>query len=175
MFLAKNLSFLLGIFQNGRGIQPDKGRIQDTHGIELFDLFLHNFLKDIVIQLSQKAVIGPVRRKFLCDVEATVVGDETIAFQIIRQIGDIAETFAFHDHEGTDHGGHRITGATQLLLLLFQSRQIKVKKQRIIECSLGLRSKQANALYHFLSVDSGQPPLDDFSCNLIIPNWLAAF
>ena len=113
---------LPGIRQNRCGIQPDKGRVQDSQRIELFDLRLHDFLKNAVIQLPQKAVICPIRGKLLRDVEATVVSDDTIVFQIIHQVGDVAEALALHDHKRADHGRYRITGTPDLLLLLIEFR-----------------------------------------------------
>ena len=113
---------LPGICQNRCGIQPDKGRVQNSQRIELFDLCLHDFLKKAVIQLPQKSVICPIRGKLLRDVEAAVVSDETIVFQIIHQVGDIAEALALHDHKRADHGRYRITGTPQSLLLLLEFR-----------------------------------------------------
>ena len=129
---------LPGIRQNRCGIQPDKGRVQDSQRIELFDLRLHDFLKNAVIQLPQKSVICPIRGKLLRDIEATVVSDDTIIFQIIHQVGDVAEALALHDHKRADHGRYRITGAPDLLLLLLEFRQVKMKKQGVVERSLGL-------------------------------------
>ena len=75
-----------------------------------------------MIQLSQKAVICPIRGKLLRDVEAAVVRNETIVFQIIHQVGDIAEPLALHDYKCAEHGRYRITGTPQLLLLLLEFR-----------------------------------------------------
>ena len=119
---------LFSVFRDKRGIQSDKGCIQDAQLIQLLDLCLHDFLKNAVIQFPQKAVICPVRGKLFCDVEAAVVSNETIVLQIIFQIGDVAEAFALHDHKCADHGRYRVTGAAWLLLLALQFGQVKMKK-----------------------------------------------
>lgn len=129
---------LLGIRQNRCGIQPDKGCVQDSQRIELSDLCLHDFFKNAVIQLPQKAVICPIRGKLLRDVEAAVVSDDAIVFQIIHQVGDVAKALALHDHKCAEHGRYRITGAPQPLLLLIEFRQVKMKEQGVVEHSLGL-------------------------------------
>ena len=148
---------LFGICQDRRGIQSNKGCIQNTHGIEPLYLGLHNFLNDAVIQVPLKTVISPIGRQFLGNIEAAVVSDKTVILQIIGQIGNIPKALALHDNEGAEHGRRRIAGTAHFLLLLLQFGQVKVEEQGIIECSLWLRSKQANVLYHFLSVDGDQP------------------
>ena len=129
LFFCKGFGVVLfGVCHDRCGIQSDKGCIQDAQFIQLLDLCLHDFLKNAVIQFLQKAIICPVRGKLFCDVKAAVVSNETIVLQIICQIGDVAEAFALHDHKCADHGGYRVTGAAQLLLLALQFGQVKMKK-----------------------------------------------
>lgn len=66
---------LSGICHDGCGIQADKGSIQDTHFMELFDLCLHYLLYHLMIQLSEKTVICLIGRQRFGDIETTVVSD----------------------------------------------------------------------------------------------------
>lgn len=52
---------LLCVCHDGRGIQPYEGRIHHAQLIQLPHQIRHNRLQFRVIQLPQKAVIGPVR------------------------------------------------------------------------------------------------------------------
>ena len=64
---------LLRVCHDGRGIQANERRIHHAQ----------------LIQLPQEAVIGPVGRQWLHNIEAAVMGDEPIVVQIIRQICDL--------------------------------------------------------------------------------------
>ena len=166
---------LPGICHDGRRVQTNEGRIQHTHFIELFDLTLHDLFCQLMVQLSEKAVISPVGGQGHGNVEAAVVSDKAVIVEIIHQIGNVTEALALHDDEGAEHGGCGIAGTADPFLLLLQLGQIQMKEQGVIKSSLGLRGKQADVLYHFLSVDSNQPPFGWFGCNLIIPKMLIAF
>ena len=166
---------LSGVCHDGCGVKTNEGGIQNTHFIELFDLRLHDLFYQLMIQLPDEAVISPVGWHRFGDIEAAVVSNEAVIVKVVRQIGNIAKALALHDYEGTEHGSYWITGTTDPFLLLLQLRQIQMKKKGVIISGLRLRGKQADVLYHFLSVDSNQPPLVGFGCNLIIPKWLIAF
>ena len=94
---------LLRVCHDGRGIQPDEGRIHHPQLIQLPHQIGHDRFQIAVVQLPQDAVTRPVGRQRL-DIETTVVSNEPVVFQIIHQICDLRETFAFHNDKNTDHG-----------------------------------------------------------------------
>ena len=117
----------------------------------------HSVLK-LMIWFPEEAVISPVGWQRFGNIKAAVVSNEAVIVKVVRQIGNIAKALTLHDYESAEHGSYRITGTTNPFLMLFQYGQIQVKKQGVIKSGLRLRGKQAYVLYHFLSVDSNQPP-----------------
>ena len=157
---------LPGVCHDGSGVKTNERSIQHAHFIEFFDLGLHDLFYQLMIQLPEEAVISPVGWHRFGDIEAAVVSNEAVIVKVVRQIGNIAEALALHHYEGAEHGSYWITGTADPFLLLFQYGQIQMKKQGIVKCSFGLRGKQAYVLYHFLSVDSNQPPFGWFLVQL---------
>lgn len=166
---------LFGVCHDGCGVKTNERSIQHTHFIELFDLALHDLFYQLMIQFPEETVISPVGWQRFGNIKAAVVSNEAVIVKVVRQIGNIAKALTLHDYESAEHGSYWITGTTNPFLLLFQYGQIQMKKQGVIKSGLRLRGKQAYVLYHFLSVDSNQPPLVGFGCNLIIPKRLIAF
>ena len=157
---------LPGVCHDGCGVKANERSIQYAHFIELFDLGLHDLFYQFMVQLSEEAVISPVGWQRFSNIKAAVVSNEAVIVKVVRQIGNIAKALALHDYESAEHGSYWITGTTAPFLLLLQLRQIPMKKQAVIKSSLRLRGKQAYVLYHFLSVDSNQPPFGWFLVQL---------
>ena len=80
---------LLRVRHDGRGIQPDERRIHHAQLIQLLPQIGHDRFQRTVVQLPQEAVIRPVGRQRLHDIEPAVVGNEAIVVQIIHQICDL--------------------------------------------------------------------------------------
>ena len=80
---------LLRVCHDGRGIQANERRIRHAQLIQLPPQIGHDRLQRTVVQLPQAAVIRPVGRQRLHDVETAVVGNEPVVVQIIRQICDL--------------------------------------------------------------------------------------
>lgn len=80
---------LLGVCHDGRGIQPDERRIHHAQLIQLPHQVGHDRLQRTVVHLPQEAVIGPVGRQRLHDIETAVMGNEPVVVQIIHQICDL--------------------------------------------------------------------------------------
>ena len=88
---------LSGVCHDGCRVQSNERSIQHTHFIELFDLGLHDLLDKLMIQLSQEAVIGPVGRQWLGNIEAAVVSNKAVIVKVVRQIGNITNVFRVVD------------------------------------------------------------------------------
>ena len=84
------------------------------------------------------------------------MGDDAVVVQIIHQICDLREAFAFHNDKRTDHGFLREAAPPGR-----RSGQCEVQtaEKLVVECSGSLGCEQRDILNDFLSVDSGQPPL----------------
>lgn len=87
------------------------------------------------------------------------MGDDTVVVQIILQVCNPREAFAFHDNERTDHG---FFGEASPPSCHPGQREVQSCKQLVIKCSGTLGCKQCYILNDFLSVDSGQPFLVGF-------------
>ena len=80
---------LLRVCHDGRGIQANEGGVHDPQFIQLPYQIGHDRLQRTIVQLPQAAVIRPVGRQRLHDIEPAVVGNEPIVVQIIHQICDL--------------------------------------------------------------------------------------
>ena len=80
---------LLRVCHDGCGIQTDEGGVHDPQFVQLPHQVGHDRFQRTVVQLPQAAVIGPVGRQWLHDIEPAVVGNEPIVVQIIHQICDL--------------------------------------------------------------------------------------
>ena len=80
---------LLRVCHDGRGIQPDEGCIHHAQLIQLPRKVCHDRFQLAVVQLPQAAVIRPVGRQRLHDIEPAVMGNEPVVVQIIHQICDL--------------------------------------------------------------------------------------
>lgn len=69
---------------NGCGIQADEGSVNDTHFIELAYQGGHKLLQLSIVQLPEKAVIGPVGRQRLENIKATIMSNDPVALQKIH-------------------------------------------------------------------------------------------
>ena len=145
---------LLRVRHDGRGIQPDEGRIHHTQLIQLSHQAGHDRFQITVVQLPQKTVIGPVGWQRLHDVEAAIVGDEPVVAQIISQIGDLRKSLALHDDKRADHGFFRKAPPPGRRS---GQRKVQTAKELVVEHSGALGCEQRHVLNNFLSVDSGQP------------------
>ena len=120
---------LLRICHDGRGIQPDEGRIHHPQLIQLPRQIGHDRFQITVVQLPQDAVTRPVGRQRL-DIETTVVSNEPVAFQIIHQICDLCEALTFHNDKSTDHG---FLGEAALPGCRARQRKIQAAKEFVVE------------------------------------------
>ena len=80
---------LLCVGRNRRRVQADKRGVHNAEFVEFLYLLRHDFLQAAVVQFFDKTVIGPVGRQRLHDVEPTVMCDQAVIVQIIRQIRDL--------------------------------------------------------------------------------------
>ena len=80
---------LLRVRHDGRGIQANERRIHHAQLIQLPHQIGHDRFQRTVVQLPQEAVIGPIGRQWLHDVEPAVMGNEPVVVQIIHQICDL--------------------------------------------------------------------------------------
>lgn len=92
---------VFGIGSHRCGIKRDERRIDEPKFAQLQNLFLHDLFEYPVIQFADEAVKCPVGRQRPTDIETAVVCNEQIVAQIVVQIGDLAESFTFHDNEST--------------------------------------------------------------------------
>ena len=120
----------------------------------------------------EEAVIDPVGRQWLHDVEPAVMGDDAVVVQIIHQICDLRETLAFHNDKRTDHGFLREAPPPGCRS---GQREVQTAEKLVVERSGALGCKQCHILNVFLSVDSGQPLSGWFSLKSILPKRGAAF
>ena len=125
-----------------------------------------------IIQLPQEAVIGPVGRQWLHDIEPAVVGNEAIVVQIIHQICDLREALTFHNDKSADHG---FFGEAPPPGCRPGQREVQAAEKLVVECSGALGCEQRHILNDFLSVDSGQPLSGWFSLKSILPKRGSAF
>ena len=77
---------LLRVCHDGCGIQTNERRIHHAQLIQLPHQIGHDRLQRTVVQLPQAAVIRPVGRQRLHDIEPAVVGNKPVIVQIIHQI-----------------------------------------------------------------------------------------
>ena len=77
---------LLRVRHDGCGIQTNERRIHHAQLIQLPHQIGHDRLQRTVVQLPQAAVIRPVGRQRLHDIEPAVVGNKPVIVQIIHQI-----------------------------------------------------------------------------------------
>ena len=163
---------LLRVRHDGRGVQTNEGTVHDPQFIQLPHQIGHDRLQRTVVQLPQEAVIGPVGRQWLHDVEPAVMGDDAVVVQIIHQICDLRETLAFHNDKSTDHG------------FLWKApppgcrsgqREVQTAEKLVVERGGALGCEQRHILNDFLSVDSGQPLSGWFSLKSILPKRGSAF
>lgn len=98
--------------------------------------------------------------------------DETVVFQVVRQIADLGEALAFHDKERTKHGFFRKSLSAGGGVWEFK---IKGTKEFVVEYGNTLGCEQRHVLNNFLSVDSGQPLSVWFCSNSILPLRGSAF
>ena len=163
---------LLRVCHDGRGIQANERRIHHAQLIQLPHQAGHDRFQRTVVQLPQETVIGPVGREWLHDVEPAVVGNEPVIVQIIHQICDLREAFAFHNDKSTDHGF--LWKAPPPGCRSWQ-REVQAAEKLVVEHGGALGCKQRHILDDFLSVDSGQPLSGWFSLKSILPKRGSAF
>ena len=82
------------------------------------------------------------------------MGYEAIVVQIIRQICDLRETFAFHNDKCTDHGFLREAPPPGRRP---GQCEVQTAEMLVVERSGALGCEQRDIIDDFLSVDSGQP------------------
>ena len=145
---------LLCVCRNRDGIQTDKGRVHNAQLVKLLYLLRHDVFQFSIVQLLQKTLIRPVGRQWFHDVESAVVRNETVVFQVIRQVRNLRKTFAFHDNKCTDHCFFREASPPGCRS---GQREVQFCKQFVVEHSGALGCEQCYILNDFLSVDSGQP------------------
>ena len=145
---------LLGVRHDGRGIQTNEGDVHDPQFVQRLHQIGHDRFQRTVVQLPKEAVIRPVGRQQLHDIEAAVVGNEAIVVQIIRQICDLREALAFHNDKSTDHG---FLGEALPPSCRSGQREVQTAVKLVVEHGGALECKQCHILNDFLSVDSGQP------------------
>ena len=163
---------LLRVRHDGCGIQANERRIHHAQLIQLPHQAGHDRFQRTVVQLPQKTVIRPVGREWLHDVEPAVVGNEPVIVQIIHQICDLREAFAFHNDKSTDHG---FFGEAPPPGCRSGQREVQAAEKLVVEHGGALGCEQRHILNDFLSVDSGQPLSGWFSLKSILPEWGAAF
>ena len=153
---------LLRVRHDGCGIQTNERRIHHAQLIQLPHQIGHDRLQRTVVQLPQAAVIRPVGRQRLHDIETAVVGNESVVVQIIHQICDLREAFAFHNDKRTDHGFLREAPPPGCRS---GQREVQAAEKLVIKHGGALGCEQRHILNDFLSVDSGQPLSGWFSAN----------
>ena len=100
------------------------------------------------------------------------MGDDAVVVQIIHQICDLRETFAFHNDKSTDHSFLRKAPPPGCRP---GQREVQTAEKLVVEHSGALGCKQRHILDDFLSVDSGQPFSGWFSLKSILPKRGSAF
>ena len=145
---------LLGVRHDGRGIQANEGCVHDPQFIQLPHQVGHGRFQRTVVQLPQAAVIRPVGRQWLHDVEPAVMGNEAIVVQIIHQICDLREPLTFHNDKRADHG---FFGEAPPPSCRSGQREVQAAEKLVVKRSGALGCEQCHILNDFLSVDSGQP------------------
>ena len=163
---------LLGVRHDGCGIQTNERRIYHAQLIQLPHQIGHDRFQRTVVQLPQEAVIRPVGRQWLHDVEPAVVGNEPIVVQIIHQICDLREPLTFHNDKRTDHG---FFGEAPPPGCRSGQREVQTAEKLVIKYGGALGCEQRHILNDFLSVDSGQPLSGWFSLKSILPKRGSAF
>ena len=108
-------------------------------------------MKWTAAQTTAKAAVG---WQWFRDIETTVVSDETVVVQIVRQICNLRKTLTFHDDERADHRFLRETTPSSCRP---GQREVQLTEQIVIEHSGALGCEQRYVLNNFLSVDCGQP------------------
>lgn len=88
---------LASVSHNRRTIQAEEGCIDNAQLSQMKHLTLHGLLEKVIVQFFEESDVCPVRRQGFRDVEATVVRDESVVFQIVLQIADVLEALALHD------------------------------------------------------------------------------
>ena len=120
----------------------------------------------------EETVIRPVGRQRLHDIEPAVVGNEAIVVQIIHQICDLSEAFAFHNDKSTDHGFLREDPPHGCRP---GQRDVQAAEKLVIKHGGALGCEQRHIPNDFLSVDSGQPLSGLFFLKSILPKRVSAF
>jgi hypothetical protein len=70
-----------------------------------------------MVKADEKAVKSPIRRNRTSDVKATVMGDDKIVAQVVKQFRDHRESFTFHNDKSTYHGMVRKSFTTGIWIL----------------------------------------------------------
>lgn len=109
--------------------------------------------KNRIIKVFQEAVKCPVRRKRCRNIKIAVVRNKNVVVEVVDQIGNHGNIFAFHNDESTDHGMGEKIFATSMRMLL-NKRQIKGEGKGIIKSGGRLGSKKTYILDEFLTIDS---------------------
>ena len=163
---------LLRVRHDGCGIQTNERRIHHAQLIQLPHQIGHDRLQRTVVQLPQAAVICPIGRQRLHDVEPAVVGNKPVVVQIIHQICDLCETLAFHNDKRTGHGFLRKAPPPGCRP---GQREVQTAEKLAVKRSGALGCEQCHILNDLLSVDSGQPLSGWFSLKSILPKRGSAF
>ena len=95
---------------------------------------------------------GQSNSQQLHDVKAAVVGNEPVVVQIIHQICDLRETFAFHNDKSTDHSFLRKAPPPGCRP---GQREVQAAEKLVVKHGGALGCEQRHILNDFLSVDSG--------------------
>lgn len=94
---------LRGVCHDGRRIQSDEGRVYNTELVKFLHQSGHDVFQIAVLDPFEKSVIGPIRRPRPYDIEFAVMSEESVVFQVIREICDLAEARAFHYDKCAEH------------------------------------------------------------------------
>ena len=84
----------------------------------------------------------------------TLVGNEPVIVQIIHQVCDLREAFAFHNDKSTDHSFFREASPPGCRS---GQREVQTAEKLVVEVCGSLGCEQRDILNDFLPVDSGQP------------------
>ena len=142
------------VCQNRRGIQANKGRIYNAKLVELPNQSGHDLFQIAVFYALEKSVIGPIGRQRPHDIETAIMRNDSIVFQVIREICDLRKALAFHHDESAEHSflwktSPSCIGAGKL--------KVQYAEPLVIELDNAPGCEKAHILNQFLSVDRGQP------------------
>ena len=80
--------------------------------------------------------------------------NDSVVFQVIREICDLREALAFHYDESAKHS---FLGKSLASCVCAGKLKVQNAEQLVIELDNALGCEKAHILNQFLSIDSGQP------------------